>query len=479
MPARKTQAFVGVTLSIGPLACWDFTLPCDTKLECPAEVPCNSTAGSCLGAVLNAAPADASIEPNTAGSTDAATVRRDATRRTEPIPGAAPTDETIRGGAIAPDASRPTKSATAGRDAGDRDAGSALACGGVDQPCCGGVAACESGLACTPDAQRCTRCASFQGLGSPPGYSSATASAVSGDGAVVVGWGAHASSLNRALRWAWAEKGGLTELGSLRGDPQGSSRALATSFDGTVVVGSANGPFDSAGAFIWRESSGARRLTDGAAFGVSGDGAVIVGTHDRQEAFRWDIDGAVRPLGFFATGGSVSRALAISKDGSVIVGGANYFFSKVQAPFRWTRAASFVPIDDDNAGAATGVNADGSVVVGVRSGPAGGQVFRWTTAGKVELLFPTESADRHPATDASGSVVVGNSGGRPMLWRASTGKAIPLSTALGGLVPTGWQLLDVAGVSDNGSTIVGNGSAPESTLLEPWVAVIGPQCSAP
>jgi uncharacterized membrane protein len=57
---------------------------------------------------------------------------------------------------------------------------------------------------------------------------------------------------------------------------------------------------------------------------VSADGKVVVGhMYYKAEAFRWTHETGLVPLGFISPGDVGSSALAVNRDGSVIVGGAS------------------------------------------------------------------------------------------------------------------------------------------------------------
>ena len=101
---------------------------------------------------------------------------------------------------------------------------------------------------------------------------SSNANAVSADGLTVVGRGLSAN--NEAFRWMAA--GGMVGLGFPTGKQ--ASKAVAVSADGTVVVG--QGTIFGGEAFRWESgvmtSLGFLGGASSFAFGVSGDGSVVV-----------------------------------------------------------------------------------------------------------------------------------------------------------------------------------------------------------
>lgn len=202
------------------------------------------------------------------------------------------------------------------------------------------------------------------------GVAASAASDVSADGSVVVG-----TLWSEIEAFRWTSGGGMVGLGYLPGGelPHGpSSRAFGVSADGSVIVGystSASGMQ----AFRWTSGGGMVGLGDlpGGDFGshaqaVSPDGSVVVGvgtSASGREAFRWtEADGMVN-IGALP-GGGTTVAINISADGSVIVGQGG---TPAEA-FCWTEADGMVGLGilspDHYESWAMAVSADGSVVVG-------------------------------------------------------------------------------------------------------------------
>lgn len=173
------------------------------------------------------------------------------------------------------------------------------------------------------------------------GYSAPAA--VSNDGSVVVGWSVRSDCIVEAVRWTG---GGLQGLGFLSEEAI-ESWATAVSPDGSVVVGvdlqestDPNLRFAEQ-AFRWTEGAGMIGLgyLDGSLemstpLSVSGDGSIVVGYAvmpdgpDREKAFIWTEADGMRSLeavlqenyGLDLNGWHLSRATGISADGTVIVG---------------------------------------------------------------------------------------------------------------------------------------------------------------
>lgn len=164
---------------------------------------------------------------------------------------------------------------------------------------------------------------------------SAAASAVSADGSVVVGSGiSQKHRRGEAIRWVNGEPMGL---GTLPGGTR--STALAVSADGRAVVGGSDGD-PNGGAFLWTADKGMLSLGSipqerpgSAAYGVSADGSVVVGTAGAYseygiQAFIWDGVHGMRSLrrvleeeyDLDLRGWYLIHARAISYDGLTIVG---------------------------------------------------------------------------------------------------------------------------------------------------------------
>lgn len=187
-------------------------------------------------------------------------------------------------------------------------------------------------------AMRWTAATGMVSLGDLPGGNlKSGAGGVSGDGAVIVGYGFGPSG-RQAMRWTQAQ--GMIGMGGLTSDLK-NSVAIAASFDGTTIVGASNselsGP-SSLEAFVWTENTGMIGIGDlpGGSFfseltGVSADGKVAVGfgtDSTGSVATIWDADDGLRPVKDLLLGAGVSglegwrltSAQDISADGLTICG---------------------------------------------------------------------------------------------------------------------------------------------------------------
>ncbi len=269
-------------------------------------------------------------------------------------------------------------------------------------------------------------------IGLAPGWTGATAWAVSGDGATIVGSGGNFGG--HGYPFSWTEAGGFEVLPML---PRGIlAQALAVSHDGasaagTCIIETPSGAFQR--PVRWT-SAGVQDLGTlpggdvGEARGISGDGSVVTGYHStatEYQAFRWTAAGGMTGLGMLP-GELGSFGHAVSGDGSTIVGSSVYGVTpgQVYHPFRWTAATGMQPLPLPTGAVsaeATCVSHDGSVIAGYAAGPGagapGGGAVVWTGAG-----------------------------------------AQHVATLLGPALPWGFSLTRANGVSADGKTVVGIGT---------------------
>ena len=196
-----------------------------------------------------------------------------------------------------------------------------------------------------PRAFRFTPSGGFEFLTTLPNEIQSRANAVSADGTVIVGDSYDTNTfLSHAFRW---KAGMAQDLGNLGG---GESFAMATSSDGSVVIGLSRfiGGFH---PFRWT-AAGMQDLGDlggnwATASGVSADGSVVVGTATPPPpgglsiATRWtasngleNLNAAAARAGVSLAGWQLVFADAVSADGRVIVGMAQNSTTNVTAGYR-------------------------------------------------------------------------------------------------------------------------------------------------
>lgn len=250
-------------------------------------------------------------------------------------------------------------------------------------------------------------------------------------------------------------------------DNEDQLEAWGVSGDGSVIVGEL-------GAQAMRMTFGGTPTQIGGqdARAVSGDGSVIVGWEvvDADDfAVRWNGDGTGMQrlsMDFADLSGSVSESWAygVSQDGSVIVGNAMDITASLDRfAVRWTNGdlsrLTGMPVDTQSV--AFGVSGDGSTIVGsyYNAVPENdGTAFTWTETGGLTSLGMLNGGGSAIARAASGdgSVVVGRAadGSYPVVMAVRWVNG-GLAESLGDLV-SGVGGSEAYDVSDDGSVIVGS-----------------------
>ncbi|MCS6965922.1 MAG: HAF repeat-containing protein [Candidatus Kapabacteria bacterium] len=304
---------------------------------------------------------------------------------------------------------------------------------------------------------------------------------VSADGSVVVGFLTDGAELARAFRWTAAT--GIQELGTFGGR---GSIAHAVSANGLVIVGEADSADGATRAFRWTAQTGMMDLgtlgtSPTAAYDVSDDGSVIVGASTggtfvpMQRAFRWQA-GEMRNI----SGDRVGEAWGVSGDGSVVVGHMLDPTNLTITAFRWTETGmqTLGSLPDYGMSRANGVSQDGAVVVGEAMDATGarGRAYRWQYGfGMQDLGTLGGGGTNSRALDVSGdgSVVVGaaevaSGEYRAFRWTQATGMQ-DLNVVYASLLRDGSVLGSADGISPNGRFIVGAGYNARANRLEAYL----------
>jgi probable HAF family extracellular repeat protein len=204
------------------------------------------------------------------------------------------------------------------------------------------------------------------------------------------------------------------------GIPSVFSRANDASADGSVVIGEyfeQSGSFFILRGFRWTAATGMQDLgalnpnaPETEALAVSADGSQIVGwsrgMSGSQRPFLWTATGGMQEL--VEVPGSDAVATGISNDGRTIAG---HFLDGTYQAFRWrdglVTPLGFLPGEPNSFGRA--VCGAGDAVVG-STHSAGGYAFRWTEAsGMQQLPSLRPDALAYPqACSDDGTVVVGS-----------------------------------------------------------------------
>ncbi len=325
---------------------------------------------------------------------------------------------------------------------------------------------------------------------------------VSAAGTVVVGYSYKPTSPDfgdRSFRWQAGV--GFDNPGPTQGVTL--SYASGVSADGSVVAGdTGHAQFGDQEAWIRVGSSrghvGSPSGTDFSVLtGVSLDGAIAVGWGGPQsdpnagEAAFYNTDTDQWTTIGFLSGGSVSKAMAASGDGSVIVG-LGSVSQYVSSAFVWTSAAGMQPVGGTGnlpggeEGVAIGVSADGSVIVGtdyVRDAQFNSTytTWRWTQAtGMVAIatdFFPS-------GISPDGVVIVGtsqaNGYNEPAIWDEAHGmRNLEDLLADQGLHPAwdGWSMSGATAINQTGVgedavyAIAGEGGDPAGYIAG-WVVTM-------
>jgi probable HAF family extracellular repeat protein len=169
------------------------------------------------------------------------------------------------------------------------------------------------------------------------------------------------------------------------------------------------------------------------------------------------------PLGDLSGGAFYSYATGVSADGSVVVGYSDAVSGN--EAFRWTRIDGMVGLGylagGGTASRAYGVSADGSVVVGWSDSSSGTQAFRWTqSTGMTSLgVLPPGNFGEAYGVSADGSVVVG------VNYSASRNYVEAFRWQDGVMTGLGYETY-ARGVSADGSVVVGTGGLDEAVRWE-------------
>ena len=368
----------------------------------------------------------------------------------------------------------------------------------------------------------------FHGMGNPDDGYVSRAFDVSANGNVVVGRNeldpfTNALIIETGFRWTSDE--GQKPLGYLGGIPH-SSAAFGVSADGGYAVGrSWSDGIHANEAALWEESADPVGLgfLDGLsqteATAVSRLGEYVVGTNQflpdlfnlppYRRAFRWSEDTGMVDIGSLTPTGD-SSATDVSRTGTHVVGTASSLADPSnplirvpysQEAFVWSPDGGMVglghydydPTDIPNAylnSIATAVSANGEFVVGSSALVSlEGQAdlfhrgFLWTQATGYQDLgdLPMDvCCFEYDPVDVSnnGQIVIGNATlvttepelSTPFIWTREDGLQVLadwMLTEYGISDLGGWELGEIAAISDDGTTLVGTGTNPDGEQ-EAW-----------
>jgi uncharacterized membrane protein len=274
-------------------------------------------------------------------------------------------------------------------------------------------------------------------LGVYSGDISSTATALSGDGTIAVGFGmGRTGSLVQALRWSTLS---ITDLGTLSGNSGRGCRATAVNKDGTVAAG------------------------------------YCLDANALSHSFRVDSNG-IADIGMLPGSYYSCAANAMTGDGTTIVGGCTS--SAGQHPFSWKAIVmtDLGLLPNATSCAATAISDDTKVVLGTCDATGANRVFRWTSAGMAELTtMPGTTATVPSDTSGDGSVIVGFSSvngasSNAIMWDQVNGlRTVAAAVQAAGADLTGWTLTAANAITPDGKIIVGTGTNPAGAG-EAWLA---------
>lgn len=320
---------------------------------------------------------------------------------------------------------------------------------------------------------------------------SALATDVSADGSVVVG-----NTIGAYETFRWTQSAGIVPLGRATVPALGVGAGTPdVSYDGNYISATIlddTGTLATQGRWTngvgWQElmppvppTGGVLDQSLGSAWGLSGDGKVVTGFYWRPgqpggsaHASQWKEGSVVTDLG---SDGMSSSGRAVNYDGSVIVGWDEHPSFGNRRPAVWVNGVKtvFTPTNDGPS-ELTASNAAGDVVVGSDfnfvAGHEDSAIWRYTGGNWV-----VQNLGSLPGTSfqgvsilsditADGSMAVGynrqtfnflTSSGT--IWTAETGliSATQWLASSGVTLPDGFLITDLAAISADGFTIVGNG----------------------
>ena len=344
----------------------------------------------------------------------------------------------------------------------------------------------------------------FAGIGIPSGHLSSSSTAISRDGRTVVG---NASIFQGSEIFRWTATEGIQNLGDLPGGTT-YSNALGVSPDGSVVVGYGNTDSGQQG-LRWDAASGLN------AYGATGYVSAVYGLFDdtmHEFGVRPPASSTSPYRGFvdfseyFYSQEYPDLLPYVLSDNKIYFAGARNSYDYGGGPYcggpyydyypvRFTFDGQSVAVAGPQ-GTATGISADGSVVVGIAHdacqpyvfpGWGANRAFRWVEGQGAQYLGtlpvpgwpgPTDPSSYASGVSADGTTVVGGSdssnGPRAFLWNPGNGMQ-ELADVLAelGVVRPGWTLTQASGISADGLTVTGTGTNP-SGKTEAWIVSLSP-----
>jgi uncharacterized membrane protein len=322
-----------------------------------------------------------------------------------------------------------------------------------------------------------------------PGRRDSYTAAISADGRVLVGYSGGGTTFG-ATSYRWTADGGYDTFG-IGPDIAVSNVPNAISADGSVVVGYGFvGGTDTLRPY--RYANGTYSLLsipagfdNARAYGVSGDGSVVVGAMSGPFSFsratRWTEATGTVDIGRARPGDLFAEFTGISRDGTTVLGHSENGQTGARDAYTWSEGDGWqlLPAPAGMTGEydayPTMTNDDGSLVVGtVRSGVQSewDKAVLWANRQPIDLGTFGDRWNMSAGSFAGdGSIIIGTAYNVDLLrshatiWLNGSGPMFlkDYLLSLGVTVPTGWTL-EGSGISADGSTISGNAVRREPGL---------------
>jgi uncharacterized membrane protein len=312
---------------------------------------------------------------------------------------------------------------------------------------------------------------------------------MSSDGTTVVG-----NSASPQSAFSWSAAGGRIDIGLQSGLSE-RSIAYAASNLGAVVVGASGPGLNDKKAFQYRNGVYQSLQTPtnylrSNAFGVSGNGSLIVGSSVRVAGESiptiWNAAGVRQELSYPRPGDSSAALLGVSRDGSTAFGQAlggssNGFDAVTWSPTGGWQVLPAVPgVQGPYSARPWGCSADGRFIAG-NCVPDFGLNSAAIWADGVAARLPDFQADfgiRASSVTDDGRLIVGDSSrfenSTAILWidRQSPILLRDYLQQRGVIVPNDWTLMTCDGVSGDGRTFAGRAQGPNGITELTFVATI-------
>lgn len=303
---------------------------------------------------------------------------------------------------------------------------------------------------------------------------------MSGDGRVVVGWSG-LPSVQIAARWVW-ESGQAESLGTLPGSEASVPTTVATavSQDGAVIVGDGTTRVSGQNAtvpFRWTEAAGVVALPAieftlaTHALALSADGATVVGWGETdggaQAGTRWR-ESNDHALESFSAPPDPLQLYATTASGALFGGELAGLPVLVDPAAQGAARFISVPTGSFAGGYVAAINATATQLVGVLDGVA----VRWVNATPTQApsLGTPQDLGVGEARDVSNDgIVVGSSEGAAVVWSAGGARRslLEILETEGATGLAGWTFTSANGISDDGLVIVGAGT--RAGRQQPWL----------